>query len=44
LTDTTLTIEQTTPLAADGLKPDRRGNIDFQIEHPAANRATYILR
>jgi hypothetical protein len=44
LTDTTLTIEQTTPLAADGLKPDRRGNIDFHIEHPAANRATYILR
>ena len=44
LTNTTLSIEQTTPLPADQLTPDRRGNVDFQIEHPAANRATYTLR
>jgi hypothetical protein len=44
LTDTTLSIEQTMPLPPDGLTPDRRGNIDFHIEHPAANRATYSLR
>jgi len=44
LTDTTLLIEQTTPLPADKLTPDRRGNVDFNIERPAANRATYSLR
>lgn len=44
LTDTTLSIEQTTPLPADKLTPDRRGNINFRIEHPAANRATYMLK
>ncbi len=44
LTGATLSIEQTTPLAADGLTPDRRGNVDFEIERPAANRASYTLR
>lgn len=44
LADTTLSIEQTTPLPADGLTPDRRGNLDFKVEHPAANRATFTLR
>jgi len=44
LTDTTLSIEQTTPLPADKLTEDRRGNVDFNIQHPAANRATYTLK
>ena len=44
LVDTTLSIEQTTALPADKLTADRRGNVDFHIEHPAANRATYSLR
>ena len=44
LTDTTLSIEQTTPLPADKLTADRRGNIDFNIERPAANRASYTLQ
>jgi hypothetical protein len=44
LTDTTLSIEQTTALPADKLAPDRRGNVDFHIDRPAANRATYSLR
>ena len=44
LTDTTLSIEQTTPLPADKLTEDRRGNVDFNIRHPAANRAAYTLK
>jgi hypothetical protein len=44
LTDTTLSIEQTTALPADKLTSDRRGNLEFKIEHAAANRATYTLK
>jgi len=44
LTDSTLSIEQTTALPVDKLAPDRRGNIGFQIEHPTANRASYTLK
>ncbi len=44
LTDTTLSIEQTTPLPADKLTADRHANVDFRIEHPSANRASYTLR
>jgi len=44
LTDTTLSIEQSTALPADKLTPDRRGNIGLQIEHPTANRASYTLK
>jgi hypothetical protein len=44
LTDTTLSVEQTTPLPADKLMQDRRGNVDFNIQHPAANRAAYTLK
>jgi hypothetical protein len=44
LTDTTLSIEQTTALPADKLTGDRRGNVEFHIEHPSANRASYTLR
>jgi len=39
----TLTIEQTTPLPADGLSPGRQNGVEFSIEHPAANRAVYKL-
>ena len=43
LDGSTLTFEQSTPLPADGLTPDRRGNIDFKIAHPAPGRAVYSL-
>ena len=43
LDGSTLTFEQTTPLPADGLAPDRRGNIDFRIAHTAPGRAVYSL-
>jgi hypothetical protein len=44
LAGTTLSIEQTTALPADKLQSDRRGNVDFHIEHPSANRASYTLK
>jgi hypothetical protein len=43
LSGSTLTFEQSTPLPADGLTQDRRGNIDFKIAHPAPGRAVYSL-
>jgi len=43
LSGSTLMVEQNTPLPADGLTSDRRGNIDFNIAHPAAGRAVYSL-
>jgi hypothetical protein len=39
----TLTIEQTTPLPADGLAPNRLNGVEFSIERPTANRAIYKL-
>ncbi|HUK15706.1 MAG TPA: beta-galactosidase, partial [Bryobacteraceae bacterium] len=39
----TLTIEQTTPLPADGLAPVRQVGVEFSIERPTANRAVYKL-
>jgi hypothetical protein len=44
LTETTLSIEQTTPLPADRLTADRRDNVDFKIERPTPERATYSLK
>ena len=44
LADNTLTIEQTTPLPADGLTPDRRGNVSLTIARPSATRAVYTLQ
>jgi hypothetical protein len=44
LTETTLSMEQTTPLPADKLTADRRGNVDFKIDHPAPGQAVYTLR
>ncbi|HTS28354.1 MAG TPA: beta-galactosidase [Bryobacteraceae bacterium] len=44
LSDTVLTIEQTTPLPADGLVPLERGNTRLTIEHPSATRSIYTLK
>jgi hypothetical protein len=44
LTDTVLSIEQTTRLPADGLTAERRGNVDFKVERPEPGRAIYSLR
>jgi hypothetical protein len=44
LTDSTLTIEQSTPLPADRLTPDRRDNVDFKLDHPTPQRAVYTLK
>jgi len=43
LSGTSLTIEQTTSLPADGLMPQHRGNVDFKIAHPTPTRAVYSL-
>jgi hypothetical protein len=39
-----LSIDQTTPLAADGLKPDKQGSITLAIERPSADHAVYTLK
>ncbi|HYW41748.1 MAG TPA: beta-galactosidase [Bryobacteraceae bacterium] len=44
LTQNVLTIEQTTPLPADGLTPDKRGNASLTIERPSATQAVYTLK
>ena len=44
LTQNALTIEQTTPLPADGLTPDKRGNASLTIERPSATKAVYTLK
>jgi len=44
LTETTLSIEQTTPLPADKLTADRRDNVEFKIERNTPERATYSLK
>jgi hypothetical protein len=43
LAENTLTIEQTTPLPADGLASDRRGNTSLTIAHPSPARSVYTL-
>ena len=43
LADGALTIEQDSPLPADGILPETRGNIVFGIAHPSPMRATYTL-
>jgi hypothetical protein len=40
----TLTIEQTTPLPADGLTPFKQNGSELSVAHPSANRAVYILQ
>jgi hypothetical protein len=44
LTDTTLTVEQTTPLPPDGLTPAHRGNLNFGIDRPSATSARYTVQ
>jgi len=44
LAENTLTIDQTTPLPADGLSSERRGNVSLMIAHPAPARAVYTLQ
>jgi hypothetical protein len=43
LTDTALTVEQTTPLAVDRLTPEKRGSVNFTIERKSATLAVYHL-
>jgi glycosyl hydrolase family 35 len=43
LIDNALSIEQNTPLPADNLVPQRRGNVSLSIERPLPNRAVYTL-
>jgi hypothetical protein len=43
LTESTLAIEQSTPLPADGLIPDRRGNTNLTISRPSPVRSVYTL-
>ncbi|MCU1236978.1 MAG: glycoside hydrolase, family 35, partial [Candidatus Solibacter sp.] len=40
----TLTIEQTTPLPAEVLTNEKRGNTPLTVERPSAGRAVYILQ
>lgn len=43
LSDTALTIEQSTPLGFDRLTPERRGNVNFTIERKSPTLAIYHL-
>jgi hypothetical protein len=38
-----LTIDQTTPLPADGPKPEKVGNVNLTIERPSPTRAVYTV-
>jgi hypothetical protein len=44
LTGSALTIEQTSPLPADGLTPQKQGSMALSIDRGSANRATYTLQ
>lgn len=44
LSDNALTIEQNTPLPADGLIDDRRGNVALSIERTSPNRVVFRLQ
>jgi hypothetical protein len=39
----TLTVEQSTPLPAEILSPEKRGSTSLKVERPAATRAVYSL-
>jgi hypothetical protein len=43
LSDTALTIEQSTPLGFDRLSPERRGNVNFTIDRQSPTVAVYRL-
>jgi hypothetical protein len=44
LSDTTLTVDQTTPLPAAAPAAEKRGNTTLSVTHPAATRAVYTLQ
>ena len=44
LVDGALTVEQTTPLPADQLTPEKRGGTSLSVERTSASRVTYTLR
>ncbi len=44
LAQNVLSIEQTAPLPADGLSPDKRGNVTLDIDRPSPTRAVYTLK
>lgn len=44
LSDTSITIEQTTPLRAENLATEKRGNTTLNITRPSRNRAIYTLQ
>ncbi len=39
-----LAVEQTTPLPADGVTGEKRGNVTLTVERPAGTRTVYTLR
>jgi len=43
LSDTTITVDQTVPLPAESLAPEKRGNTTLSVTHPSATRAVYTL-
>ena len=43
LSQNVLSMEQTSPLPADGLEPDKRGNATLAIERPSTMRAVFTL-
>ncbi|HXB68931.1 MAG TPA: beta-galactosidase [Candidatus Acidoferrales bacterium] len=44
LSDTTLTVDQTTPLPAAAPAPEKRGNTSLSVTHPSPTRAVYTLQ
>jgi hypothetical protein len=44
LVDAALTVEQNSPLPADGLAPLQQGGVGITVEHPAAGRTVYTLK
>src|SRR5450432_1005036 len=44
LSDTALTVDQTTPLPAETPAPEKRGNTSLIVTHPSATRAVYTLQ
>ncbi len=44
LSETALTIEQSTPLPSGGLASGKRGNVTLTVERPSPNRAVYTIQ
>ena len=43
LSETTLMVEQSSPLPAESLAAEKRGNTAFTVQRPSATRAVYSL-